>query len=165
MDADRFTNPIIDRIAVFLRGIGIGVRAGTIEKSFLPGFQIECGEMIVDESKVTHPGDLLHEAGHLAVVVPDRRARMYHGVGRRGAEEMSAIAWSYAAALHIGIDPHIVLHDAGYRGSGATLVENYRNGGIYGQPMLDIFGMTHAGQRPPPEGAPMFPHMLRWLRE
>lgn len=164
MDVDRFADPVVDKIAVFLRDIGLQVRAGKIAKSFLPGFQIEHGALVVDEAKFTHPGDLLHEAGHLAVVPAARRAKMHHGAGRKGSEEMSAIAWSYAAALHIGIDPHLVLHEAGYRGDGATLIENYRNGGIYGQPMLDIYGMTHAGQRPPPPGAKMFPHMLRWLR-
>jgi hypothetical protein len=34
---------------------------------------------------------------------------------------MGAIAWSYAAALQIGLDPGIVFHAAGYRGSSQEL--------------------------------------------
>jgi hypothetical protein len=68
----------------------------------------EQGGLIYDPGKLRYPGDLLHEAGHLAVMSPERRLRAQPYVGKYAAEEMMAIAWSYAAAVHLGLDPSIV---------------------------------------------------------
>ena len=53
----------------FIQSIGISVLFREIpEKSFLPGISIKAGEIIVDPEKLKYPGDILHEAGHIAVV-------------------------------------------------------------------------------------------------
>jgi hypothetical protein len=31
-------------------------------------------------------------------------------------EEMAAIAWSYAACVHLGLEPTVVFHSDGYKG-------------------------------------------------
>ncbi len=42
--------------------------------TFLPGIMIRDGGLVVDPSQLKWPGDLLHEAGHLAVLPPALRA-------------------------------------------------------------------------------------------
>ena len=66
-DAD-FKDELVLKIVTFLRGIGIEVRAAQLDHStFLPGIEVDSGRLHVDEGKLIYPGDLLHEAGHLAV--------------------------------------------------------------------------------------------------
>src|SRR5712691_9482086 len=130
-----FLDPLTDRIASFLRGIGLTVCAGEIrEPTVLPGVLVEHGGLLADAAKLRFPCDLLHEAGHLAVVSPARRAAMHHDVGSDPAEEMMAIAWSYAAALHVGIDPAILFHDE-YRSGGPAILAAFAAGRGFGVPM------------------------------
>lgn len=160
-----FRDPLVAQIAAFLHSIGLDVRAGTVaEGTALPGIDVDHGTLIVDEARLLHPGDLLHEAGHLAVAPPATRAALVHDVGKDGGDEMMAIAWSYAAALHLKIDPAIVFHADGYRGGGDSILEAMRNEGI-GVPMLQWLGMTFDKKRAPGAGVAPFPHMVRWLRE
>ncbi|MBL6937079.1 MAG: hypothetical protein ISS15_01765 [Alphaproteobacteria bacterium] len=160
-----FGDPLVGQIAAFLRSIGIEVRGGTVTgDTTLPGIDIDHGALIVDEERLLYPGDLLHEAGHLAVAPPQTRAALVHDVGKDGAEEMMAIAWSYAAALHLKIDPAIVFHEHGYRGGSQSILDAMPNEGI-GVPMLQWLGMTFDRKRAPDAGVPPFPHMVRWLRE
>jgi hypothetical protein len=91
--ATRFEDPITTPISTFLISIGIPVLARDLdETTFFPGMKIECGSIVVDESKLKHPGDILHEAGHLAVVSADQRAVMNGDVGFHGGPEMQALA-------------------------------------------------------------------------
>jgi hypothetical protein len=144
------------RIAAFLAGIGIALRAGPVgEGSFLPGVTIEGGAIVYDPSRPYHPGDLLHEAGHVAVTEPERRGTLGGTMEDGGGEEMAAIAWSYAAARHIGLDPRIVFHEAGYKGGAAALVEAFEAGAGCGVPLLAWYGLTDTAS---------FPRMERWLR-
>ena len=104
--------PVIERIAGFLESIGVPCRRGTIlEATFLPGIVLQDGGLIYDADKLLHPGDLLHEAGHLAVMSPERRMRA-RPRSAKYADEMMAIAWSYAAAVHLHLDPAVVFHEA-----------------------------------------------------
>lgn len=158
-----FRDPLTQKIVSFLREIGLSVAARAFARdTVLPGIDVEHGGLVIDEDRLTYPCDLLHEAGHLAVVTPQARAALHHNVGSDGAEEMMALAWSYAAALHIGIDPALLFHDR-YAGGGEAILTAMRSGGI-GVPMLGYLKMTH-DIRTTPQGAVPFPHMLRWLRE
>ena len=166
MNSETFHNPITARIAGFLEEIGIEVRRGELhEPTFLPGIGIDRGVLIVDESKMTYPGDLLHEAGHLAVVPPGRRGGMVMHAGDDAAEEMMAIAWSYAAALHLGIDVGVVFHEGGYKGGSSAIIENFGNRQYFGVPVLQWIGLTCEEKRAAELGVPPYPHMIRWLRE
>src|SRR5579864_5330406 len=99
-----------EKIIEFLKEIGIAVRKRAIEgDTALPGIRIESGAIIVDEDRLAYPCDLLHEAGHLAVAPPELRINMSDNqVGTDQPNEVSevyAIAWSYAAAVKLGIEP------------------------------------------------------------
>jgi hypothetical protein len=153
-------------IIEFLHGIGLDARPGEIDgRTFVPGIQIRHGGIVYDAEQLRHPGDLLHEAGHLAIVPPEKRAAMHIDAGKSAAEEMTAIAWSYAAAMHLGLEAAIVFHEDGYRGGGAALVENFTEGRYVGVPMLQWLGLTADEKRAPELGVPPYPHMLSWLVE
>ncbi len=152
--ADPLTAPIVD----FIREIGVTVERGTVTASLLPGIAVRRGALVVDAARLAHAGDLLHEAGHLAVADPAQRAGLDE-VGDDPGEEMAAIAWSYAAARHLGLDPAAVFHADGYRRGSAGLIEAFDHGRGPGISLLQWWGMTAGGKDGPP-----FPHMLRWLR-
>jgi hypothetical protein len=156
---------LTDRIVAFLRDIGLSVCAGEVAgPTILPGILVEHGALKFDPGRLRFPCDLLHEAGHLAVVPPERRAAMHHDVGSDPGEEMMAIAWSYAAARHLGIDPALLFHDE-YKGGGAAILGAFTDGGGFGVPILQWVGMTCDARRARAEGGAPYPHMRRWLRD
>ena len=160
--ADEFADPLIGRIVAFLRAVGIPVDVAVLEgESFLPGIAVAAGRLHVDPTRLTWPGDLLHEAGHVAVGDP---ARPDDGVSDDPGEEMAAIAWSYAAALEIGLTPDVLFHAGGYRGGARALIENFAEGGYVGVPMLAMWGLTREPHRAKAMGVPGYPHMLAWRR-
>lgn len=156
------------RILPFLAEIGIQVREGTLGAStFVPGIRIDAGTLVIERTKLFYPGDVLHEAGHIAVVPPSARPRLsdnlqtgdwQHDLGN----EIAAIAWSYAAALHVGIDPALVFHPHGYRGASSAYIENFAAGRYVGLPLLAWFGMTQ--ERDTGSGEAVYPQMSQWLR-
>ena len=145
-----------------MRGIGIPVTEGAVAgDSFLPAVTVAGGEVVVDRARLKWPGDILHEAGHLAVLEADARDGE---VPDDSALELAAMAWSYAASVELEIDPAVVFHEGGYHGGGAALAQNYAMGLYIGLPQLVAAGMTHSPHAPAPEGAAVFPAMVRWLR-
>jgi hypothetical protein len=160
-----FKNPITAQIASFLNSIGIPMQAGVVPPgAFLPGIAITAQGLQVDEAALLYPGDLLHEAGHLAVAAPATRFTEGNSVGNDPAEEMMAIAWSYAAVVHLGIDPTIVFHPQGYKGGAASILENFQAGRYFGVPMLQYHGMCLDAARAHSQGQSAYPAMLAWLR-
>jgi hypothetical protein len=158
-----FTNPLTERLAVFLRSIGVDVRAATLpDNTFLPGLAVEHGVILVDEQRLAHPGDILHEAGHLAVADPAERTAA--ALSPNPGDEMTAIAWSYAALRHLDLEPAIVFHPDGYKGGSAAIIENFTNECYFGVPLLQLYGMSVEPRRAAERGVEPYPHMLRWLR-
>lgn len=153
-------------IVAFLRDIRLRVETGSlVEPTFLPGVRIEHGGLIVDPLRLAYPGDLLHEAGHLAVVPPDQRAIMNGDAGDDQANEMMAMGWSYAATVHLGLDPGIVFHDGGYQGGARTMLDSFASGRYLAVPMLQWIGLTFDERNARDEGVPPYPYMVRWLRD
>jgi hypothetical protein len=160
-----FADPLTERLVAFVRGIGIGieVRAATLlEKTFLLGLDIRHGAILVDAERLAHPGDILHEAGHVAATDPAERHAPT--LSPTGGDEMTSIAWSYAALCHLELDPAIVFHNDGYKGEAASLIENFTAGRYFGVPLLQLYGMAVEPRRAAETGAEPYPHMLRWLR-
>jgi hypothetical protein len=158
----------VDVIVGFLRGAGLEVTPGDLPfGTFLPGIRIRDGRMSFDAARLRFPGDLLHEAGHLAVLPPEERERF--GTDDRDLDmqriELRAIAWSYAAAVHLGLDPAVVFHEGGYGGKGLGLARTYALGVYPGASALEEVGLTLTGERAERADAPPYPHMLSWLRQ
>ena len=158
-----FANPLTERLADFVRGVGITVRVADLpEPTFLPGLAIRDGAILVDEARLAHPGDLLHEAGHVAVA--DAGERVQPALTPTPGDEMAALAWSYAALRHLDLDPAVVFHPDGYKGGSQALIEIFTGGSTLGVPLLQCYGMTVEAKNAAARGIEPFPHMLRWLR-
>jgi hypothetical protein len=158
-----FANPLTERLAAFIRTIGIDVRSGTLpDKTFLPGLDIQYGAIVLDDRRLSNPGDILHEAGHIAVA--DAAERKAPTLSPTPGDELTTIAWSYAALRHLELEPEIVFHPAGYKGGSASIVENFKQGRFFGVPLLQLYGMTVEPKFAAERGVEPYPHMLRWLR-
>jgi hypothetical protein len=157
-------DPTATRIVDWLREIGLTVRMAPLGgDTFLPGVTLEPGGLIVDPERLLYPGDLLHEAGHLACMEPARRNATGSSAGSDMGDEIAAQTWSYAAAVHLKLPPETVFHAAGYRGSATALIEAYRDGKA-GVPLLQWMGLTLDSRHAAEASTPPFPHMIRWLR-
>ena len=155
---------LISKIVSFLREIGIDVKFENLtEPTVLPGIDIHHGTLVIDESKLKYPGDLLHEAGHIAVVTPERRKKLHKDAGQKAHEEMTAIAWSYAAAVHLKIDIDILFHPDGYRGWSQSLIENFTNGQYFGVSTLEWLGLTFEPKRRETTEKETYPKMRKWI--
>jgi len=151
-------------IVAFLREVGIATRTGPVgDATFLPGITVDGGAIVFD-SALPYPGDLLHEGGHLAVKPPSERELAGADLGSDPAEEMMAIAWSYAAAVEIGLPPEVVFHPAGYRGGSQSMLDNFAEGRFLAVPMLEWLGMTYGEKRAAELQVSPYPRMERWLR-
>jgi len=165
MSGPQIADPVASLIVDFLREIGLDVQVRTLtEPTFLPGIRIERGGLVVDPARLTYPGDLLHEAGHLAVVPPAARATMHDDAGDDQTNELMSIGWSYAAVVHLGLAPAVVFHAGGYQDGGQTYLRNVAEGRYLAVPMLQWVGLTLDRKRAREEGAAPYPHMRSWLR-
>lgn len=125
-------------VVSWLRRQGFAVSEGTrFTQPHNKGIWIEFGELVYDADEA-HPGDLLHDAGHLAVLPECVRRKISGGdiedvlfpivrdymeshpnamdfpedpVARAllQSSDIEAIAWSWAAALAAGVDPRLTL--------------------------------------------------------
>lgn len=165
-----FEHPMTRKIVDFLIEIGVHVRSEPlVGKTFLPGILIRSGVMVVDESKLIYPGDLLHEAGHLAIAPPDLRSLLDDKVEVPGfdmnAIEAGTIAWSYAAGLHLELAPEDVFHEGYVREGLENLLVNYRYGVYLGANVLEDAGMTITAARAAGLGVEPYPKMSKWVRD
>ena len=151
---------LVKRISNFLEGIGITVESTQLEgDTFLPGLRLQGQTILVDHDKLKYPGDLLHEAGHIAVTKPELRSCI--GTDRIGedwpslGDEIVAILWSYAALCHLKLDPKVVFHEDGYKNCSPWFIEQFTSGTFMGLPLLSWMGFCNEAD---------FPKMKVWLR-
>jgi hypothetical protein len=158
-----FTDPLVNQLADFVRSVGIEVEPSNIcWKTQFPGLDIRAGVVLVDESQLLHPGNILHEAGHIAVHDPDKRKNQKFQPGR--GEELSALAWSYAATVYLNLNMELVFYPGSFHGWSNALVENFKEGRYVGVPLLQRFGMSYESRLATIHRVPPYPHMVRWLR-
>lgn len=152
-------------ICLFLQEIGVALRIEPVAgEMFLPGIDVHQGAVRIDPERDAFPGDLLHEAGHLAVVEAPRRQDA-SGFDAEPGEEMAAMAWSVAAARHLGLPLEVVFHPEGYRGGSDAMLGAFAgNGSGPGVPLLSAWGMSAEPARAAEWGRAPFPAMTRWLR-
>ena len=160
----------LESILGFLDDVGIPVHQRELgSTTFLPGLELGPGCIYVDYPKLKYPGDMLHEAGHLAVT--PKATRQVVGTDQLqlpwppDGEELGAVLWSYAAARHIGLPLPVIFHPQGYKDDSAWLIEMFETGHYIGLPFLEWTGLCMGPKRAEEQGLPAFPHMLKWLRD
>lgn len=142
----------LEAVVGFLRGIGLPVTEAAVRPgSFLPGIDVRAGALWVDPAQLLSAGDLLHEAGHLAVLAPAQRSGP---VPDDPHLEAAAIAWSWAATCHLGLPLELLFHAQGYGGRSAALRLTCELGVVPGWHLLVQAGMAE----------PKPPGMRCWLR-
>jgi hypothetical protein len=160
---------LVNKIVSFINETGIGCSPGTLPAvTFLPGIAVHKGCIIYDPAQIKYPGDLLHEAGHLAVLLPEDRLTampedMKGDMSAPGVE-MAAIAWSWAALQHLGLTAEILFHKDGYKNDSATLIQNFSDGKYLGVPLLQWLDMTKEPKHRIPADEFTYPKMRNWLR-
>lgn len=160
----------VEPILAFLRDIGLSVSEADVGgDAFLPGVRVADGGLRVDRVRLRWPGDLLHEAGHLAVLPAALRATASGDLAAHEdvphASEIEATAWAYAAIVAIGLEPAVLFHEGGYHGRSAALALTYAMGVHPGAHGLAQAGMTAIGTDACQRGEPIYPRMHRWLRD
>lgn len=160
---------MIERIVAFLNEIGIGTTPGDVpSSSFLPGVRIVNGRLVYDPAALTWPGDLLHEAGHIATAPAALRPTLNDGVevpeSVPYAGEAEVTAWAFAALRHLELPVEVLFHSGGYRGASPGLVMTFTLGVYPGAAGLAHAGMTHTGIGAREQGLAVYPVMSRWLR-
>ena len=158
--------PVTAQMIEFIRSIGLPVEFDVVDAdAFLPGVAIANGGLRIDRQRLRYPGDLLHEAGHLAMLTLQERSLCSARLPVDGGQEMGAIAWSYAAAVYLGLDADVVFHGDGNKGDTASLRDNFQQGHYLGVPYLQWLGLSWEPHQAVARCVPAYPAMLRWLRE
>ncbi len=165
-----FQNPLTQKIVSFLTEIGIEIVPAKIsDETFLPGIAVENGKLFVDEEKLKYPGDLLHEAGHLALATSATRSSLSGEVvlpnENMNEIEIAVIAWGYAAIIFLNIEPRVLFHEEGYHGKSESLILSYSLGVYPGAIQLQDFGMTAICKSAEESNIAPYPNMLKWLRD
>lgn len=139
------------------------------DECFLPGIVVENGRLLVDETKLIYPGDILHEAGHLALAPSEIRQTLTGEViipnENMDAIEMQVTAWAYAAIINLGLAPQILFHQGGYKGKSESLIFTFSMGIYPGAFGLENLGLTACGENAKKLEVAPYPNMLKWLRD
>jgi len=162
-------SPEIQKVLSFLDEIGIDVIEKELDTTFLPGLSLGSNCIYIDYEKLLYPGDILHEAGHLAVTTPLERNLV--GTNEISAdwpdqgEEIAAILWSFAALNHLELPLDFVFHPDGYKNASNWYISNFSSQSYIGLPLLEWMGLCLGEDRAGKEGKPAFPTMLKWVRD
>lgn len=158
-----------ETIIHFLAQIGISVIETDLpDDCFLPGLQLKGSSILMDPKKMKYPGDLLHEAGHIAVT--ESHLRPLIGSDEMdpdwpsAGDEIVTMLWSFAALRHLDLPTNFVFHPEGYKGQADWLVESYDSGTYIGLPLLEWMGLCNSPEKAAKEGTEAFPYMIKWMR-
>ncbi|MBO3462856.1 hypothetical protein G7B40_031505 [Aetokthonos hydrillicola Thurmond2011] len=169
----------------FLISIGIEIEIQESTKGFFDHIHIEDGRLIVDKNASIN--DILHEAGHLAVL--PGRFRKYasgniSGAIKRMLEEIDfsnpdapearaaiqcgdveATAWAWAAGMHLELPPEIVIEDADYDHEGEEMRLTLNSNSFFGINGLAAAGFCVTNKAfSALTGKPVYPNLAMWLQ-
>lgn len=182
--------PELERALTFVCGLGLPTQHGrpNNEPAFFPDAYVWVWDGVLHWDERSHPGDLLHEAGHLAVLpsfarqlvrgdaeceavqealhtyltsVPDLFSYPEDAQARACLQsgDSEAIAWSYAAAVACGVDPWLCFeHGFEDPEEAFSMYELTQIGKTEG-----VAGLRAAGFLGPRGMGTRWPTMARWL--
>lgn len=177
----------LERITAFFSDIGLPWRWQEGASGFIEHVEIADGGLLIDRR--ARPSGVLHEGGHLAVLPGCFRRLAQRNVSgvcklmldridfsdpdgplQRAALQCSdpeATAWAWAAGVHLGLAPEVIIQDDEYDGSGSGERLGLR---LCKHP--GIHGLSHAGfcairpgQLATARGLPAFPKLKYWLQQ
>lgn len=155
-----------EKIIGFLNQIGIQVIETELPcDCFLPGLAIQKNFILMDPDRMKYPGDLLHEAGHIAVTAEELRpligTEKMDPMWPTDGDELAAVLWSYAALKHLELEPEVVFHPNGYKNQSEWLIEQFESENYIALPLLEWMGFCFSKET---NGIAPFPNMIKWLR-
>ena len=155
----------MEAVTSFLDRIGIIAREGEVpHDSFLQGVCLEMGEVVYDIDRLLSPGDILHEAGHIALTPAIRRSLACGNIAETAPEdeglERAVICWTWFAAREIGLPLEVLFHPEGYKGDSEWLIEQFENHRLLGLPLLQWKGMVVRD-----DGDSGIPRIVKWLSD
>lgn len=160
----------IKKILNFLNEIGINCIEKKLDApTFLPGLTLGQNCIFIDFEQLLYPGDILHEAGHLAVTTSEIRNQI--GTDKilenwpTDGEEIGAILWSFAAATHLKLPLSFVFHPNGYKNGSDWLIKSFTNKNYIGLPLLEWMGLTLSDEKALLQNKEAFPVMQKWIRD
>ena len=167
------------RLAVgHLRSIGLDLVEEPDSNGFLPAVDIRHGVLVYDPKRAL-PSDLLHEAGHLAVLPANYRVQAQSDISpliermcRETIEiyavdspelravlqsgESEATAWSYAAGVAAGLSGHWIIEPYHFDGTGRDILK-----ALAIRCHLGVHGLVHGGMC---ASIRSYPELTRWLQ-
>ncbi|MCC5612526.1 hypothetical protein LC612_38995 [Nostoc sp. CHAB 5834] len=175
----------------FVQGLGLPVTItedADLTDTFIPYVRVEAGGLTI--SGAVFPGDILHEAGHLAVIPGDFRPLAVdslsavmdamtkyiennpHGLTQWPEDPLSrailqsgeaeATAWQYAAAQAIGLPDEWLFPADSYDGGSAHVLQDLKTRTYLGVNGLQAAGWTVQRKQEYRESA-VFPALNFWL--
>lgn len=170
----------------FLTEIGIPWDWADEVKGFLDGVEIMDGGLRIAPNALV--SNVLHEAGHVALIPGDFRHLASGGLNKalttmmentdfsdpdapaaRAAVQCSdpeVTAWAYAAGVHLGLDPSIVIKDDQYDNDGRMIRLGLSMNGYAGINGLSATGFcaVKPGAYAQARGLPAYPELKFWLQ-
>ncbi|MBP6303963.1 MAG: hypothetical protein KBG24_06515 [Bacteroidia bacterium] len=165
-----FTNVDTQTMVNFIVSVGIQARKAQLSEGLpIPGISVENGVLLVDEDNLLYPGDLLYQAGRIAIL-PENERSQYMGKDdpnkdKEATEGMVAMCWAWAALTHLQLSPEIVFHNNGYKGQSLQIIHGYQSGAYMGLPMLQLYDMAYEPHQAIARGLNPFPFMYKWINK
>jgi hypothetical protein len=159
----------LQKIIDFVTEIGIIIIEKKLDSTtFLPGLKLGSNCIYIDFDQLLYPGDILHEAGHLAVATSEIRNQIDSNTLQNwptDGEEIAAILWSFAAAKHLNLPLEIVFHPNGYKNQSEWLIQSFTNKNYIGLPLLEWMELTLSEEKAITQNKEAFPIMQKWMRD
>jgi hypothetical protein len=157
----------VDLILEFLTQIGIEFKIeDAVQGSFAPNIDIRKGVVHFDYDKVLIV-DLLHESGHLALVLKEHRpllsGNLYRGLKQyttminklpfedprmnilMSCDDTQVTAWAWAVGQKLGLNPNDVITSESYGGEGDGIRTTLSFSDRSSMPYIGVSMLHHAG--------------------
>lgn len=166
----------------FLNKIGIKCHiVDSVDGGFLKTILIKNGELyLTRKCKIS---DILHEAGHLAVLPPKYRMqasgniidvlkKMYSEVDTllpenekyMYCEDCEATAWAFACGVYLKIPYNKIIEKRQYQNDGANILFGLKHNSYFGINKLARAGWCSARKMNETENRPLYPKLNKWLQ-
>ena len=171
----------------------IVLKVGKVESFKETAFKPFLKEILILQGKIYFTenasiSNLLHEAGHLAVLHPDYRKYVSGSVSKAlkkcyaeidttkpennkycYMEEVVAGAWAWAVGKHLDIPENLIIENQDYKGEGGNERAFFQAKGHFGITQMQYAGFSVSQERlkklPQFADLPVYPKLKKWLQD